>query len=100
VAALVAVAVAALTVWSLPAVVVFKADNTEAATVASFAVEEAAAVAVASVGEGRLAAAAIVVALARKATSAFPHKSIQKRLGSVRVARRPLPSILARYGSG
>jgi hypothetical protein len=57
VAALVAVARAAIA--RLPVAVVVNADITEAATAAAFAVEVAAAVA----GVGRIAAAAIVVAL-------------------------------------
>jgi ABC-type sugar transport system ATPase subunit len=68
--------------------VVVEADITEAATVATFAVEVTAAV----------AAAAIVVVLDGKATSAFPDKSIQKLFGSVRAARSARPSTLARYG--
>jgi hypothetical protein len=52
------------------------------------------------VGVGRFAAAAIVVVLVGKATSAFPDKSVQKLFTSVRVARRALPSTLVRYVIG
>jgi hypothetical protein len=52
------------------------------------------------VGVGTLAAAAIVIAVDGKATSAFPDKSIQKELGSVRTARSAQPNTLARYGIG
>jgi hypothetical protein len=73
---LVTVATAAL--GRLTVVVVAKADITEAATAATFAVE----VAVAVAGVGRFAAAAIVVVPGGKATSAFPNKSIQKIFAS------------------
>jgi hypothetical protein len=42
----------------------------------------------------------VVAVVDGKATSAFPDKSIQNRLGSVRAARRARPSTLARYGIG
>jgi hypothetical protein len=66
------VAAAAAAIGRLLFVVVVKADITEVATVATFAVEVAAAVA----GIGMFAATAIAVVLDRKATSVFPDKSI------------------------
>ncbi len=66
-------AAAAEAVGRLPGAVVDKVDITEAATAATFAGE----IAVAVAGVGRFAAAAIVVVLDGKATSAFPDKSIQ-----------------------
>jgi hypothetical protein len=65
------VAAAEVAPGALPVAVVVKADITEAATAATFAGE----IAVAA-GVGRFAAAAIVVVLDGKATSAFPDKSI------------------------
>jgi hypothetical protein len=82
---LVTVATAAL--GRLPVVVVAKADITEAATAATFAVE----VAVAAAGVERFAAATIVVALDGKATSAFPDKKIQKEFASVRADEALFP---------
>jgi hypothetical protein len=50
---------------------------------------------------GRLAAGAVITVVdGNRATSAFPDKSIQKRLGLVRAERSALPKILARYGIG
>jgi hypothetical protein len=97
VVALVAADAAALR--RLPVAVVVKADVTEAPA-ATFAVEGAAAVAA---GVGRLAAGvvvAIVVLVDGKATSGFPDKSIQKRLGSLCTARKARPRTLARYVIG
>jgi hypothetical protein len=51
-------------------------------------------------GVGLVAAAAIVAVVDGKATSGFPDKSNQKRLGSVRTARRARPRTLARYVIG
>jgi uncharacterized Ntn-hydrolase superfamily protein len=87
VAALIAVTRAAP--GRLPVAAVVKADITEAVTAAMFAVEVAAAAA--GVDRGRFAAAAIVVVLDGKATSAFPDKSIQKLFASLRVDRSALP---------
>ena len=62
------VAVTAVAGGRLPVAEAVKVDTTEAEIAAGISVEEAATVA----GEGRSAAAAIVVALDGKATSAFP----------------------------
>jgi hypothetical protein len=48
----------------------------------------------------RFTAAVIVVVPDRKATSAFPDKSIQNLFASVRTARSAHPSTLARYAIG
>jgi hypothetical protein len=80
--------------------VLIKAYILEVAAAAAFVVEAAAAAAVVGVDVGRFVAAAIVVVLKRKATSAFPDKSIQKLFGSVRADRSALPRTLTRYGIG
>jgi hypothetical protein len=92
----VAVVVDTAAVGRLAGAVVVKADILEVATAATFEVEVAAAI----VGVSGRFAVAIVVVPDENATSAFPDKSIQKRLGSVRTARSARPRTLARYGIG
>jgi hypothetical protein len=72
-----------------------KASFAEAVTAAATFV-----IAAAVADVGRPAATSIVAVLERKATSAFPVKSIQKLFASLRTAGRARPSNPARCGIG
>ncbi len=89
------IAAAAAATWRLPVAVVVKADMTGAATAAAYVVEGAVAA-----GVGGFTAAATVVALVAKATSAFPDNSIQTPFASVRIDTSARPRSLARYAIG